>query len=395
MSAAAADATAAGISSIRIARKEKVLSILNLILYRIRLLLAIKRTFTNYKEVIGNIRNNRYPFYAYLRCNRDSDRNSPSSGDNDDYYDSSSGVVVGNSSNKVMIRSFQACYFLINARNAPQIDYYDLDRDVVECILDDGKSKVTLKKGISDGDVSSIYIHDEYSYLPVKDRVVVDIGANIADSAIYFCAKGAKKIVALEPFPYTYKIAVRNIATNNMQDRIIMVNAGCFDPSSLYYKSNIRNGAAGGSNGRGRRDGGDNDDVGGSSNSSSNNSIIIDPNFASNSGSVLHMHTQGVEVPLYSLAQIISKYDIDSDAILKVDCEGCEYDIMLLSPGMVLRQFAYIQIEYHHGYSLLKKRLEGLGFEVQVSSPRRALNHNTGTVIHVGWLYARRLPLST
>lgn len=368
-------------AGIHVTTREKILSLLNLIVYRIRLILAIRRTFINYREVIGNIRSNRYPFCAYLRHGNNNAEGYGRDGD-------------GRSAGKVTIRSFAVCHFLINARSASQIIHYDLDSDTVQCILDGGR-KIILEKGISNGDVPGIYVHNEYKYLPVKDRVVVDIGANIADSAIHFCAKGAKKVIALEPFPYMYRNAVRNVAANNMQDKIIMINAGCSAPSPPYQFSSHKTNTS-----RGSSNCGDNDDDGGYDDNGSRgdeegrgggNSIVVDPNFMSNAGSVLSAHSEGTEVPLYSLAQLISTYDIGSNSVLKVDCEGCEYDVILMSPDTVLRRFAYMQVEYHHGYSLLKKRLEAAGFKVNVSSPLRALNHNTGSVMHVGWLYAKRL----
>ena len=44
-----------------------------------------------------------------------------------------------------------------------------------------------------------IFIKDVYNFLPVKDKIVIDIGASIGDSSIYFASCGAKKVIALEP----------------------------------------------------------------------------------------------------------------------------------------------------------------------------------------------------
>jgi hypothetical protein len=50
--------------------------------------------------------------------------------------------------------------------------------------------------GISNGDLFNIFYKKEYEFLPVNNRVVIDIGANIADSSIYFAINGAKKVIA-------------------------------------------------------------------------------------------------------------------------------------------------------------------------------------------------------
>lgn len=55
---------------------------------------------------------------------------------------------------------------------------------------------------------------------------VIDIGANIGDSAIYFALKGASHIYAFEPLPSIYRIALQNVKINNLDDRITLINAG-------------------------------------------------------------------------------------------------------------------------------------------------------------------------
>jgi transcription elongation factor Elf1 len=74
---------------------------------------------------------------------------------------------------------------------------YDLKLDKI--ILPE--SGLQFYNGISNGDLFNIFYEKDYDFLPVKNRVVIDIGANIADSSIYFATTGAKKVIALEPFP--------------------------------------------------------------------------------------------------------------------------------------------------------------------------------------------------
>ncbi|WOE50948.1 FkbM family methyltransferase [Sulfuracidifex metallicus] len=51
---------------------------------------------------------------------------------------------------------------------------------------------------------------------------VVDIGANIGDSAIYFALKGASHVYAFEPLPSVYKVALENIKLNSLDDKITL-----------------------------------------------------------------------------------------------------------------------------------------------------------------------------
>ena len=81
-----------------------------------------------------------------------------------------------------------------------------------------------MHQSITNGDVWGVFVKQEYSRLPVKDRVVVDIGANIGDSSIYLALRGAKKVIGLEPFPKNFQIAKQNIATNRLEDTVILVH---------------------------------------------------------------------------------------------------------------------------------------------------------------------------
>ena len=58
-----------------------------------------------------------------------------------------------------------------------------------------------------------------------------------------------------------------------------------------------------------------------------------------------------------TLEEIVGKFNL-SDAFLKLDCEGYEYDIILNAPKDVIRKFEYIIMEYHYGFESLKKKLK-------------------------------------
>jgi len=72
-------------------------------------------------------------------------------------------------------------------------------------------------------------------------------------------------------------------------------------------------------------------------------------------------------------------------AVLKIDCEGCEYEVILNSSKTTLRKFSHILVEYHYGYKNIKKKLEKCGFQVSVTEPRYTLD----TKMHIGLLNAK------
>lgn len=46
-----------------------------------------------------------------------------------------------------------------------------------------------------------MFAKHKYGFINVKDRVVVDVGAFIGDTAIYFALRDAKRIYMIEPHP--------------------------------------------------------------------------------------------------------------------------------------------------------------------------------------------------
>lgn len=193
----------------------------------------------------------------------------------------------------------------------------------------------------------------EYSWLPVRGRIVVDVGANVGDTALYFAARGAAKVYALEPFPYSVAIARENLALNPHLGQVTILNLGI--------------GAKG-------------------------ECLRIDPEFDNSVGSdAVSTERGGVEVRLVSLSQLLQELHI-TDAVLKMDCEGAEYDAIISSSDQTLKTFSHIQIEYHYGPILLAARLKSAGFNVSFSKPRYSFNPYASRNPHMraGYIYATR-----
>ena len=162
--------------------------------------------------------------------------------------------------------------------------HYDLELDKI--IMPE--SGLQFYNGVSNGDLFNIFHEQDYDFLPVKNRVVIDIGANIADSSIYFSMIGAKKVIALEPFPKNFEVAQKNITLNGFTDKIELLNAGCCGGQSK--------------------------------------DMVLDAS-ANGVGCQSMQSSLGSNIHFYTLRELINKYNIDSPAVLKIDREGCEYDI--------------------------------------------------------------------
>ena len=200
------------------------------------------------------------------------------------------------------------------------------------------------------GDIGGVYVSEDYKFLNVEDENVIDIGANIGDSPLYFALSNAKKVVALEPYPYSYSIAIKNLQLNNMdKDRVTLLNAGYGEDGT----------------------------------------IKVDSLFKNTPSSDLKPSNEGTEIRIISLNTLLKENNFDT-AVLKMDCEGCEYNIVN-EQDETLRKFKRIQMEYHYGYEKLKSKLEEAGFTVRYTKPRKSYNKEaTNSNMSVGNIYAER-----
>jgi len=156
------------------------------------------------------------------------------------------------------------------------------------------------------GAIYEVFDNEDYKFLNVQNKSVLDIGAFVGDSPIYFILKGAKKVYAIEPHPAAYKEMIENIKLNNMEDKIIPINMG------ISYD---------------------------------NDYIFIPKGKVNIEGSLFRSEGNGIKIPAGKLSDIIEKYNID-EQILKMDCEGCEYNIILRDYDTI-KEFDEIEFEYH------------------------------------------------
>lgn len=149
--------------------------------------------------------------------------------------------------------------------------------------------------------VTELFVNDTYGRLNVKGKRVVDVGASIADSPIYFVARGARAVYGFEPSRTRYGIGMKNIRANSLSGKIKLFNR------PFRRIPGLRN------------------------------------------------------------------------AVLKVDCEGCEY-ALFRRLGKRIRDFEEIIMEYHHGNYELAETLRRNRFTVELQRYDRDR----------GLLYARR-----
>ncbi|MCX5701454.1 MAG: FkbM family methyltransferase [Candidatus Omnitrophica bacterium] len=190
-----------------------------------------------------------------------------------------------------------------------------------------GSDFLALEKG---------FLKNEYDalYPLLKGSIVLDIGGYICDSSIMFCMRGAKKVYVYEPHPILYKIALMNVKLNKLVDKIDIKNYGVGKEESNSY-------------------------------------VKEDKEHAATSSFGLHECPNGKEImikikPLQTIIEEIDKIDV-----MKMDCEGAEFDAILSCPYAYLKKIKIIIIEYHANPFRLIDYFEKAGFEVQIKKENR------------------------
>ena len=247
----------------------------------------------------------------------------------------------------------------VKLMNAKTISYTSLGFTNVICDESDKSVKFeyrgkTLKffTENNNGALDWVFSKESYNELNVRDKVVIDIGANIGDSSIYFALNGAKKVIAFEPFLNSFDLLVKNIDVNDLKDKIIPVNAG----------------------------------VGG------NRTIVkIESNKDGDASSEIRVDRTGdIELQIFDLQTLLETFNIN-EAIMKINCEGCEYDTFLNASCESLRKFEFVHIEYHYGKDNLLQKLEKCGFKFSSTTPKKVIDkQRQNPVMNLGYIYAAR-----
>jgi hypothetical protein len=85
--------------------------------------------------------------------------------------------------------------------------------------------------------ILSVIEYDFYRYINVLGKTVINVGAYIGATTIYFALKGARRIIAIEPHPGAFLEMVENIKLNGLEDKAILINAGLSaKPGKLYIR---------------------------------------------------------------------------------------------------------------------------------------------------------------
>ena len=170
--------------------------------------------------------------------------------------------------------------------------------------------------------IEELISDDTWDVLDINNRFIIDIGGNAADTALYF-AKNNATVIGFEPVKHLYDLALENISLNQ----------------SLKNKITFINKAVGGKSGK--------------------------INISTDSTDAYRDNENSYDVEVITIPNILNDYKFPAD-ILKMDCEGCEFEII---PDEDLSMFSDIILEHHSrdtgkDYRILIKSLEKQGFKI-------------------------------
>jgi hypothetical protein len=175
-----------------------------------------------------------------------------------------------------------------------------------------------VKKDEDVGNIGEVFVDNIYGKLlgDVNGRIVIDVGASMGDTSIYFATRGAKEVYAFEPDIEEFELATENIALNKI-DKIKIYNDG------------------------------------------------IGPNRV-------------------SLGQLLEQ--LPYPVLLKIDCEGCEFEAIESLSAQSFEKLERLVIEYHGTPHQIQEKLSQFGFKVKVFSPWTHMEE-----IPIGYITARKI----
>lgn len=146
-----------------------------------------------------------------------------------------------------------------------------------------------------------------------ENPIIIDIGANAGYFSLYIYSKfPLAKVISFEPIPSNFFLLEQQKNYNNLKKLFLDNRAvmGISNIVDIHYNNNIKT------------------SVGASIINRSNSNTLL-------------------KVRAISIPQIFEEYQLDHCDLLKIDCEGAEYDILQNCPSVYLKKINRMVIEVH------------------------------------------------
>ncbi len=289
----------------------------------------------------GLLMSNKSLFKALFRCIKESRLE----------YDKASGKFTIYDKQRSGKKEFNADIFTVETIAAAigisdTIQEYDEDFFMVGI----DKARFLIRKRVP-SDIHVIQenlLEGQYSFIyPFIDASnVMDIGANVGDTAILFCQKGAKTVYAYEPHPFFFDLASKNVKLNGLDDKVVLKPYGvgakdlvltlrddtAFGPTGIFGSKEIKNG-------------------------------------------------EPVNIKIVPFSRAVE--EIGSVGVLKMDCEGAEFEAILSCPVSTIRKIRVMAIEFHKDPGPIMEYLKKSDFDVEIKKDSITRSGRTGLLFAV------------
>lgn len=175
-------------------------------------------------------------------------------------------------------------------------------------------AQLMIARGIDHVPILEIFLDKDYGTVP-DDSIVLDLGAHMGVFTVYATTSARNVVVyAYEPFVEFYKVLKENVRLNGRDEAVHCFNAAVASQAGsrdLYLKS-------------GR---------------------FFFPTLLDKT---TDDHQAPVVVRCTTLVEIMESNHLEHVDLLKMDCEGAEYEILYTTPSSYLERIAEIRMEYHN-----------------------------------------------
>lgn len=212
-----------------------------------------------------------------------------------------------------LIKIEPACKILVDGKDQYKtIDKEKIFKELREkgwWLLEDGTKNFggfnfKIRKGQWDEAILAGESRPEYYQIPQNPKVVVDIGAHIGGTTI-LCANRGAKVYAYEPEPENFNLLLENIKINGVEDRIDCFQKGVGIPGTREVYLNPKN---------------------------------------SGMATFERISNEKEEVNIIGIKEVFE--NISHCDLLKMDCEGAEYEFIFDTPFEKIDQ---VSMELHKG----------------------------------------------
>ncbi len=212
--------------------------------------------------------------------------------------------------------------------------------ELVDLHTPDGLT-ITIRQNYADAmTVAEIFMTDSYTHGMnlSQNPVIIDVGGFVGDFSLYAAKRlNARRVIVCEPSPRNWTLLLKNIEINGFQDRIEPVNKAVTAGGDLLM------------------------------------SVDAPDESQSTVSAYFERGYKLTPIPGISIAQLLQDHSVESVDLLKIDCEGGEFEILENMESDVYRRIRNIVFEYH--------QVEGLWEKLDRAKQRL---RDEGYVLHMG-----------